>query len=134
MEPAGGVYPDVVPEVVFVEVSEVDGDDVGDGMRSQRCFAVEAGDATGGKPVVFDICAGVSVGQAEHIRCAGHPEVKGKIADHPGDAGWVKSCDREVDAGGGIFAMNAGENELAPIQPACPAFDDPDARYAGNPQ
>ena len=39
LEPAGGVYPDVVPEIVFVEIGEVDGGDIADGVIAQRGLA-----------------------------------------------------------------------------------------------
>lgn len=86
LEPAGGIYPHVVPEIVLIEIGEVDGDDIGDGMVTQRSLAGKAGDAMCRQPVIFDVGPCRDIGQPEHIRRAADAEVQGQIADDAGEA------------------------------------------------
>lgn len=133
LEAAGGVYPDVVPEIVFVEIGEVDGGDICNGMIAQRSFAGKRGDAMCGQSVIFDVGSGLSVGQLEHKGCAAYPEVQGKIADHPGQTRRIKSRDGKVDAGGGILAMNACKNQWSSVDTIDPGFKRFNARAPGYP-
>lgn len=124
----------MVPEIVFVEIGEVDGGDIADGVIAQRGLAGKVGDAMRGLPVIFDTGSDPGVGQLERIGCATYPEMQGKIADHPGQARWIKSRDGEVDAGSIILSMNASKNQWATVDTIGPGFDRFDARTAGYPQ
>lgn len=124
----------MVPEIVFVEIGEVDGGDIADGVIAQRGLAGKVGDAMRGLPVIFDRDSGSGVGQLECIGCAAYPEMQGKIADHPGQARWIKSRDGKVDAGSIILAVNASKNQWATVDTIGPGFDRFDARTAGYPQ
>lgn len=132
--PAGGVYPHMVPEIVFVEIGEVDGDDVGDGVVTQARLAGKAGDAVGGQFIIFDIISFSGVRQPEHIWGTADAEVEGRVADDAGEPGRIESGDGKVYAGIPIFPVNPGEDQPVAIVPVSPGFDGFDAGKAGYPQ
>lgn len=91
---SGGVDPDVMAEVFLVEIGKVNRINIGDGMIDQRCFAGKSGNAASAETVIFDVGSDRGVGQLKRMRYAADTKVKGKIADHPANKGWIVSRDR----------------------------------------
>lgn len=124
----------MVAEIVLVEIGEVNGDDIGDGMIAERSLAGKAGDGTGGQPVVFNIRTCYGIGQADCIRRIADAKMQGEIADGSGEARRIQSRDGKANAGSRIFSLHPGEDQPVTIEAVGPGLDRPDARDTGDPQ
>ena len=123
----------MMTEIFLVEIGEVNGVNIGNGMIAQRCLTGKAGDAAGGETVVFDIGPGYGVGELTRMLNTADPKVERKIADHPPHECRIVRRDRKPDACGGIFHMDTCKDDFAPVETVGPGFDGLYARNTGEP-
>lgn len=132
--PARRVDPDMMPEIVFVQVGEMQGDDIRAGKFAEIGLTAEGRDTVRGNTVMLDPAAGNTIGQPEGEWLLTGITMEGQLADHPGKTGRIKGRNGKIDPGPAIFTPNPGKNELPAIDPIRPSFDEPDPAHPRSPQ